>query len=123
MVRVLVITRFLAVLQLYVIKNLKESNIFILVSDNETLGISYIEALASNNIIIAKRNDGIDGIIEDKVNGFLTDPTPSDIQFCIEQILSMNEDEIKKIQLNAQKTMKNLTDKKSAENYIIQIMD
>lgn len=106
-----------------VIKNLKESNIFILVSDNETLGISYIEALASNNIIIAKRNDGIDGIIEDKVNGFLTDPTPSDIQFCIEQILSMNEDEIKKIQLNAQKTMKNLTDKKSAENYIIQIMD
>ena len=110
-------------IEMYFIEKLKDSNIFILVSDDETLGISYIEALASNNIVIAKKNDGVDGLIKNNINGFLVEPTPLSVKKCLEEIFAKNGDEINQIQQNAKETIKNFTDSNLAENYIMQIMD
>lgn len=49
---------------------LQSSNVFVLVSDHETFGVSYIEALACGCPIIAAHNGGAEEIV-DKTNGLL----------------------------------------------------
>ena len=101
-----------------VITNLKNSDIFILLSDNETFGLSYLEAMTSNNIVIAKRNDGIDGIIKHEENGFLIDKTHNELKKCLEKIFTLEDCKIEQIRANSIETVKNLSMKNSAENYI-----
>ncbi len=101
-----------------VIEQLKSSDIFVLLSDNETFGLSYIEAMATGNIVIAKKGDGIDGIIKNGENGFLIPAKKEELKKCLEKILSMNEDEMSTIKTNCAKTIKELTSSSSAENYL-----
>ena len=101
-----------------VYSNLQDSDIFILLSNNETFGLVYLEALAANNIIIAKKNDGIDGILKDKENAFLINPDEFELKECIEKICLLREEEINNIKSNITKTIKELTLSKAAKNYI-----
>lgn len=101
-----------------VIANLKNSDIFILLSNNETFGLTYLEAMSTNNIVIAKKNDGIDGIIKDQENGFLTNANPLELKKCIEKILSLEDTAIAEIKNNTGKTIKELSIENSAKNYI-----
>jgi len=52
-------------------EKLDEADIFILPSSNETFGLCYLEAMARGLIVIAKKNESMDDIIKDGVNGFL----------------------------------------------------
>ena len=101
-----------------VIKKLKASDIFILLSNNETFGLSYLEAMATGNIVIAKENDGIDGIIKHEQNGFLIKATPIELKKCIEKLITMNSSEIKQIKTNSEETIKKLSLIESAKNYL-----
>lgn len=56
-----------------VLKKMRESDIFILPSVNETFGMVYLEAMAEGCITVCTKGDGIDGIIKDGENGFLTE--------------------------------------------------
>ena len=100
-----------------VIEKMRESDIFILPSENETFGMVYLEAMASGCITVGLKNDGIDGIIQHNVNGFLTDK--NNIKSTIENILkSNNNNEILK---NSYETIKNYTISKACENYLSNI--
>ena len=101
-----------------VFENLKKSDIFILLSDNETFGLSYLEAMAAGNIIIAKENDGIDGILQNNKNAFLIKAEPNELKKCLEKIFSMKNTELEAIKTNAANTIKNLTSSKAAYNYL-----
>ena len=101
-----------------VIEQLKKSDIFVLLSDNETFGLSYLEAMATGNIVIGKKSDGIDGILKDNENGFLIVPNIEELKKCIDKILSLKEDEISTIKANCAKTIKELTSQSAAENYL-----
>ena len=101
-----------------VIEQLKKSDIFVLLSDNETFGLSYLESMATGNIVIAKKGDGIDGILKDNENGFLIVPNIEELKKCIDKILSLKEDEISTIKANCAKTIKELTSQSAAENYL-----
>lgn len=46
---------------------------FIMVSDNETFGMVYIEAMLAGCVTIASKNGGVDGVIVDGENGFLSE--------------------------------------------------
>ena len=105
-----------------VINKLDNSDVFVLLSDNETFGLSYLEAMATGNIVIAKKNDGIDGIIKDNFNGFLIENNAEDLKKCLEKITDSKEEEIKVIKENALSTIKEYTSKKASENYINQIL-
>ncbi len=101
---------------------LKKSTIFILLSENETFGLSYLEALASMNIVIGTKNDGIDGILKNNENAFLINPSPTELQKCIENILKMDEEELIKLYKNIELTVSEYKQSKAAMNYIHHIM-
>lgn len=50
---------------------MEQSDVFIMVSDRETFGLAYLEAMAKGNIVIGACRWGVDGIIENGENGFL----------------------------------------------------
>ena len=95
-----------------VLEKMRKSDIFILPSINETFGMVYLEAMASGCITVCSKNDGIDGIIIDNVNGFLCE----NIEETLDKII--NYEDKNKILENAYKTVSKLTSQKASENYI-----
>jgi glycosyltransferase involved in cell wall biosynthesis len=57
-----------------VFEQLKEHHIFVMPSYPETFGLAYLEAMAAGCIVIGTKGWGIDGIVNDGVNGFLCKP-------------------------------------------------
>lgn len=69
---------------------LDKHDIFILPSKSETFGMVYIEAMARNCIPIGTINQGIDGIIEDGINGFLVYPTLESVLEKMKMIIGLS---------------------------------
>lgn len=82
-----------------VLVKLTNSDLFILVSEGETFGISYLEAAARANIVIAAKNDGIDGLIKNGENGFTCDADEDTLSILIERIYCMPRDDVRRIML------------------------
>lgn len=101
-----------------VIENLEKSDVFMLVSDNETFGLCYLEAMSRGNIVVAKKEDGIDGIIINNENGLLVNVDIKELAKCLNKINKMNSPERNRLQYNAQKTAKEMTISKAAKEYI-----
>jgi glycosyltransferase involved in cell wall biosynthesis len=101
-----------------VLKTLNKSDIFILLSNNETFGLTYLEAMASKNIIIAKKNDGIDGILQNEHNAFLINADKYELKQCLEKIYALKENKIEEIKEEAYSTVQNLSLSKAAKNYL-----
>lgn len=95
-----------------VLAKMRESDIFILPSKNETFGMVYLEALASGCITVCSKNDGIDGIIKDEFNGFLSENLENDINRII------NFENKQEILNNAYDTIKKYTNINVAEYYL-----
>lgn len=98
-----------------VIEKMEKSDIFILPSVNETFGMVYLEAMASGCVTVCTKNDGIDGIIKDGENGFLTGPTVEGIK---ETLLRIKDYDLEKIIQNSLETVKEYTPEICAKNYL-----
>lgn len=95
-----------------VLEKMTHSDVFILPSVNETFGMVYLEAMARGCITVCRKGDGIDGIIQDGINGFLCE----DVEDVIKKIL---ECEYKQRVLDMSfQTISNLTEEIVAENYL-----
>ena len=104
-----------------VLEEMRNSDIFILPSINETLGMVYLEALASGCITVGVKNEGADGIIKDGENGFLlSSPTVKEIKLMIEKI--KNYLGLQKMTDNAYNSIIKYTDNACAEKYLQQIL-
>lgn len=98
---------------------MKESDVFITISKNETLGLTYLEAMSQGCITIGSRNEGIDGIIIDGNNGYLIDAGDSNaLASLLIKISMMNTRERQKIISEAIKTVSKMTSEKVAAKYI-----
>lgn len=105
-----------------VIDELLKSDIFVLPSYNETLGLVYLEALACGCITIGSKNEGIDGIIVNGKNGFLCDSLKQEsINMVIEKAIYMDKDTKDKILQNAKKTISLFSLKNKAKEYLNRI--
>lgn len=98
---------------------LRNSDVFIMISKNETFGLVYLEAMAAGCITIASKNEGFDGIIEDGVNGFLCNAGDSEeLASIIRRIKSMDQMDLLAISNAAIDTAYELSEKKVAVDYI-----
>jgi len=99
-----------------VFDQMQNSHIFVLPSVSETFGMVYLEAMANGCVTVCTKNDGIDGIIKDGENGFLTLPTVEEIK---ETLLRIKDFEtLDKIVENSFETVKNYTPEICAKNYL-----
>ncbi|MFW6015620.1 MAG: glycosyltransferase family 4 protein [bacterium] len=98
---------------------MRNSDIFIMISEKETFGLVYLEAMASGCIVIASKNEGIDGVIMDGYNGFLI---PAGDEVALAKILlkvnNMSNEERRQIKINAYETANKMTDKRMAQIYL-----
>ena len=101
-----------------VLEKMRESDIFVLPSVRETFGMVYLEAMGSGCVTVCTKNDGIDGIIKDGENGFLTEP--DGLEKVLEKIL--NSKELNKVLGNCYKTILDCTDTKTSEGYLSNLM-
>lgn len=102
-----------------VLQEMKNSDVFILPSVNETFGMVYLEAMASGCITVGTKNDGIDGIIKNSENGFLCEPTPESLKETLLKI--KNLENIEEIIEKSIETVKEYTRENCAKNYLKQI--
>ena len=106
-----------------IIRLLDKSDIFVLLSFPETLGLVYLEAMARGKIVIGSEGQGIDGIIINGLNGFLCDPSNKDQFLKLLAYISdpKNLTNITKIRKNAIKTALNYGSKNVTNEYINEI--
>ena len=102
-----------------VINELNKSHIFIMVSNQETFGLAYLEAMASGNIVIGSIDEGIDGIIKDGENGFLLPAGKVEplAKLLKKIVFNMKTNELEEILTNSHKTISYYTEKQASDNY------
>ncbi len=104
-----------------VFKKMKEADIFILPSKNETFGMVYMEALSFGMAVCCTKNSGIDGIIEDTKNGYLLKPNKKGIYETLNKILSIKPKQFLEVSKNALTTAKMFSYENSIKNYLEKI--
>ncbi len=102
-----------------VLELFENSHVFIMISNIETFGMAFLEAMAKGNIVIGSKNTGIDGFIENNKNGFIIDPNlEGELTTVLNRIfLNRSLNELKTILLNSFNKISRTTDKISSENY------
>lgn len=101
-----------------VLEMMKKSDIFVLPSVGETFGMVYLEAMGCGCVTVCTNSDGIDGIIKDNENGFLTEPTVSSIKSVLQKIQNLTEEELKNILQNCYNMAKTYNSLNCADMYI-----
>jgi len=100
-------------------KEIEASESFIMISERETFGLVYLEAMAKGCITIGSRKEGIDGVIRDGENGFLCEAgNYIELESIIRRINSLSNSEKNQISAKAISTAANLTDYKAAKKYL-----
>lgn len=98
---------------------LDKSDVFIMISKNEVFGLVYLEAMARGCIVIASKNEGMQGIIIDGYNGFLCEAgNQKELVGILTRINLMPSEQLQEISINAMKTAEQYTDVAVARNYI-----
>ena len=91
----------------------------IMISKGEAYGLVYLEAMARGCITIASRDEGMDGVIKDGVNGFLCKAGDyNELAVVIKRINALSSEEKMAISNKAVETAKWLTDANAAKMYI-----
>ena len=100
---------------------------FIMISRGEAFGLVYLEAMARGCIAIGSFNEGIDGIIKNRNNGFLCSAGNIDeLSSLLIDIAKMDPSKRREIAMRGYYTAANMTDKIAAKDYInalIQLYD
>lgn len=105
------------------LKKMKVSDVFVLISDHEAFGIVYLEAMSQGCLVVASKNGGIDGVIIDGENGFLCEEGNADeLSDVLLRISRLPLDEKKRISLNAVSTAQKYTNDKVAKYYLEDII-
>lgn len=99
--------------------HLDKADVFIMVSEIETFGLVYLEAMSRGCIVIASRNEGMDGIIRHGENGFLCKAgDANELAKIVAQIKSLPQETLNAISSSSIETAKQYTDYKVAYDYI-----
>ena len=107
-----------------VLNKMGEAQIFTLISDGETFGMVYIEAMLQGCLTIASKGGGFDGLIQDGVNGFICEPGNQEyLEKIYKRIKNMSFEERNKIGQKAIDTAIHYSEKEVAERYLQDILN
>lgn len=102
-----------------VLNYMLNSEVFVLVSSPETFGLVYIEAMSKGCITIGSKGEGIDGVIDNKINGYLCEPGKvKDLALILDEILTLNQHSRKTIIEKSVNTAKELTYENLSKDYM-----
>lgn len=100
-------------------QHLDRADVFIMISRLETFGLVYLEAMARGCIVVASKDEGMEGIIQNGVNGFLCEAgNASELSDVVKTIKSLSLEELNSISEAGRQTALMMTDKKVAKDYI-----
>lgn len=105
-----------------VLEKMRENDVFILPSVNETFGMVYLEAMSQGCITVCTKDDGISGIIKDGENGFLTLPISTEIRKILLNIKDMDDDSLKTLRYNSFHTIQRYTSNTCCSAYLQQLL-
>lgn len=102
-----------------VLEYMQKSHGFVMISKGEVFGLVYLEAMAASCITIGSKGEGIDGVINDGENGFLSTPADTaDLVATLEKIFAMSPEELKAYAKKGFETACEFTDSNVAKWYI-----
>ncbi|WP_372367039.1 glycosyltransferase [Candidatus Uabimicrobium sp. HlEnr_7] len=110
----------------WISSQLRQMDIFIMVSTRETLGLVYLEAMASGCIVVGAKNWGIDGIISENIHGYLVSVEGNiakNIEEKLNFILQSNTSQLELILANSHKLIQRFSKKHMAQLYLDFILD
>lgn len=107
-----------------VISHLEQADVFAMISEGEIYGLVYLEAMALGLIPIGSRNEGIDGVIVDGVNGFLCEAgNVNELASIFSKIKNMPQRQLLEMSKAARKTALEFSDVRVAEKYLEDIKE
>lgn len=98
-----------------VIKLMTDASIFVMPSAPESMGMAFLEAMARGCIVVGTLGWGIDGIVQDEVNGFLA--APRDVRSCMIAIRKAFNAKTSVRELSFEAVKANFSEKQAFENY------
>jgi glycosyltransferase involved in cell wall biosynthesis len=102
-----------------VIEIMNQSEVFVMISDYETFGLVYLEAMSRGCLVVASKNGGVDGIITDSYNGFLCEQgNENQLKEICKRINEMSIEEKEIMSNNAINTAYNFKDSNVAKKYL-----
>lgn len=102
-----------------VVDYLDHADCFIMISRDEVFGLVYLEAMARGCIAVAGRGEGMTGIIEDGVNGFMCEPgNAEELAVVVNKIRNLSPSERETIRRNGMATAKQYTNYMCAKRYV-----
>lgn len=106
----------------HVFEKLASAQCFIMISKYEAFGLVYLEAMAKGCIVVASKNEGMAGIINDGENGFLCEAgNEKELVQILSRIRKLPPEKRKEIGENAIKTAKEFTEPKVAARYLAHV--
>lgn len=103
----------------HVFEKMRESDVFVLLSEGETFGMVYVEAMSQGCITIGSLKEGIDGVIEDGKNGFLLPAGDADaLVNCIKKLETYTAEQISNISQAGMNTAASMTDEELASGIL-----
>lgn len=98
---------------------MRNSDVFLMLSKGETLGLVYLEAMGQGCLAIGSKGEGIDGVIKDGCNGFLCTPENVDeLSNLLLKIASLPKEQFNKITFEGYQTVVNMTSFDMANRYL-----
>lgn len=95
---------------------MRQHDLFIMPSFYEALGCVYLEAMSAGMLTVGVKGQGIDEIICDGENGYLVEPRSIEsIVAVIRHVLSLEQEELRKVAVRARETSMRFTWDESAK--------
>ena len=100
----------------YCLSTMRDSDVFVMPSAPETLGLVYLEAMASGCIVIGSKGWGIDGIVVHGKNGYLVEPRS--IPELVQTFEAIFDQDQTPVLSNSMETIQHYTRDSAINNYI-----
>lgn len=100
-----------------VAKHYRVGDIFVCASTSETQGLTYVEALASGLPILCKRDECLNGVIEDGYNGWQYD-TKEEFYDRLNEYIALSSEEKKKMSDNAFESAEKFSSRRFAKDVL-----